>query len=106
MILGLSAIAMFFMPESPYFLAENGKLDEAKKSLIWLRGTSNIDDEFNQLKISHEKSEESSNNGDVTYKDLFTKRVYSEPFVTMMFVMFFTHFSGNNGVFFFMKVCN
>ena len=95
---------MFFMPESPYFLAEKGKFDEAKKSLIWLRGTSNIDVEFNQLKISQDKSEESSNNGDVTYKDLFTNRVYTEPFVTMLFVMFFTHFSGNNGVFFFMKV--
>ena len=104
-ILGLSAIAMFFMPESPYFLVEKGKLDEAKKSLIWLRGPSNIDEEFNQLKISQDKSKESSNNGDaVTYKDLFTKRVYFEPFITMMFVMFFTHFSGNNGVFFFMKV--
>ena len=103
-MLGLSAIAMFFMPESPYFLAEKGKMDEAKKSLIWLRGTSNIDVEFNQLKISQDKSKESSCNGVVTYKDLFTKRIYAEPFVTMLFVMFFTHFSGNNGVFFFMKV--
>jgi hypothetical protein len=32
------AACMFFMPESPVYLLSNGRHDDAKASLQWLRG--------------------------------------------------------------------
>ena len=34
----MTAVGMFFMPESPAFLLSKGKEEEAKKALQWLRG--------------------------------------------------------------------
>jgi hypothetical protein len=33
----MSAV-MFFMPETPYFLITKGKMEQAEKSMSWLRG--------------------------------------------------------------------
>jgi len=34
----LMVVAMLFVPDSPVFLVRKGKMDEANKSLTWLRG--------------------------------------------------------------------
>merc|ERR1719322_1885522 len=48
----LMVLAMFFVPDSPVFLVRKGKMEAAKKSLTWLRGSkySGIDDEIAEIK--------------------------------------------------------
>jgi hypothetical protein len=50
------AVAMFFMPESPYYLITKGKLDNAEKSLSWLRGSGyDIKPELEELQTTHQE---------------------------------------------------
>jgi MFS family permease len=42
----IQAIGMFFLPESPRWLAKHGLIDKAKSVLINLRGTEDINDEL------------------------------------------------------------
>jgi hypothetical protein len=97
----VGAIVMFFMPESPYYLVTKNRDDEAKKSLIWLRGTDNVKEELEDLKRSHR---EQLSLGNVTYLDIFSKRIYLEPLAIMTLLMFFQQFSGVNAVLFYLKV--
>lgn len=47
----LMAVWMFFMPESPVFLVAEGKMDQAKKSLLFLRGPKfDADSELTEIK--------------------------------------------------------
>ncbi|XP_077297723.1 solute carrier family 2 member nebulosa isoform X2 [Arctopsyche grandis] len=90
-------IVFFFMPETPYFLVNCGKIEEAKKSLIWLRGAEyDSDTELSQIK---EKVEESRNNP-VSFKQAFSKRSAILAFVICMSLMLFQQFSGINAVIF------
>lgn len=50
----LFAVAFFWMPESPIYLLSKGQIDEAEKSLSWLRGAGNrhsafIEDELKEM---------------------------------------------------------
>lgn len=50
----LFAVTFFWMPESPIYLLSKGQIDEAKKSLSWLRSASNqrsasIEDELKEM---------------------------------------------------------
>jgi len=36
----LSGFLLFFVPESPQFLVEKGRMEEARKALAWFRGFS------------------------------------------------------------------
>jgi hypothetical protein len=63
--------AMFFMPESPYFLITRGKDSEAEKSLKWLRGSQyDITEEIGDLQKTFE---EQSQTGSVSIKQLLTE---------------------------------
>ena len=64
------SIAMFFMPESPYFLITKGNLDGAEKSLSWLRG-SNYDTkhEMDDLQNTYQ---EQIKTGTVSLKQIFS----------------------------------
>ncbi|XP_002170330.4 proton myo-inositol cotransporter isoform X1 [Hydra vulgaris] len=42
-------VGFFWMPESPRWLLNEGFAEKARKVLIRLRGTNNVDEEFNQL---------------------------------------------------------
>lgn len=46
-----------FMPESPYYLLLQGKEDEAKQSLTFLRGFNNIDKELEEIKMAVERQQ-------------------------------------------------
>ena len=50
------ALAMFFMPETPYYLITKGRLDVAEKSLSWLRGKNyDIKHELEELQATHQE---------------------------------------------------
>lgn len=65
------AIAMFFMPESPYFLVTTNRDEEASKSLRWLRGHDyNVERELEELKQTHKEQQAT---GAISIKELVTK---------------------------------
>ena len=65
------AVAMFFMPESPYFLISKGRLDVAEKSLSWLRGKNyDIKHEIEDLQATYQDQVKT---GSVPLKQIFTE---------------------------------
>ena len=63
--------AMFFMPESPYFLITKSKTSEAEKSLKWLRGAQyDITKEIGELQTTFE---DQSKTGSVSIKQLLSE---------------------------------
>ncbi|MEJ2248373.1 MAG: sugar porter family MFS transporter [Candidatus Lokiarchaeota archaeon] len=61
-MLGLAAIpaavlliAMTFMPKSPRWLVNNGKINEAHDTLVQVRGTNNVNSEIDEIKTSLNK---------------------------------------------------
>ena len=95
-----SILAMFFMPESPLYLVSKSKENEALKALVWLRGTTNVHLELEDLKKS---SREQAENANFSYTKLFTEAVYFKPFIIVIALMFTQQFSGVNAVFFNLK---
>jgi len=65
------ALAMFFMPESPYFLVTVSRDEDALKSLKWLRGENyNAEGELEELKKTHKEQQQT---GAISIKELLTK---------------------------------
>lgn len=97
----LMSAAMFFMPESPYFLITRSKNSEAEKSLKWLRGSQyDITKEIGELQTTFE---DQSKTGSVSIKQLFTESVYLKPFAMACALMLFQQFSGINAVMFYLQ---
>ena len=97
----LAAFTMFFMPETPYYLITKNKEQEAKKSLQWLRGMENVNNELDELKRAYSEQKKV---GKVSYLSLITNKVYFKPFLIMNALMFIQQFSGVNAVMFYLKV--
>ncbi|XP_048508493.1 facilitated trehalose transporter Tret1-like [Athalia rosae] len=47
-------LTFFWMPESPYYLLMNDRVEQATKSLQWLRGTKNVKSEVEKIKAGIE----------------------------------------------------
>ncbi len=90
---------MLFTPESPVYLCNNQRLDEAKKSLIKLRGQHvNVEPELQAiLRIK----EEQDAIGSIGFKELFTNKLYLIPFLFGLFGMYNFQISGINVIFFY-----
>merc|ERR1719483_598934 len=89
-LLGLSVI---FVPDSPYWLVERGREEEARRSLIRLRGRNyNIDEEFeeivNKKRIKQQK-------GNSVFQTLCS-RVFIIPFLRIGSLMMITQWAGIN----------
>jgi hypothetical protein len=97
----MSAIAMVFMPESPLYLVTKNKDDDALKALIWLRGTENVKNELEGLKKS---CKDQMSIGSVSYLNIFKNRLYLEPLLIMISIMFLQQFSGTIVILFYLKV--
>lgn len=107
-------IAVFFVPETPYWLVAKNRVDDAHKSLQWLRGwvgRRNVETEFNVIMSSVEdlKAQKKTQLSHVrtdspvpqkivqttsTKLKPFSKRSFIAPFALVVVSFVFSHFSG------------
>ena len=110
------AAIMFFMPDSPYYLITKGKISEAEKALSWFRGGignvqffihfmavlytrySSLLDVKDELAEMQRAYQDQQKIGSVSFVKLVTDKVYLQPFLLMLALMFFQQFSGINAV--------
>lgn len=93
--------ALFFVPESPYWLLTKGRVEDAKRSLCWLRGWvpfAIVEEEF---QLIHDVLDTKRREADAMkllpfYKRLepFTKRGFVAPFMLVSGAFLIGHFSG------------
>lgn len=94
----LFIILFFFVPESPYYLVEKGKEQEARKALQWLRGKSAAG-VATELKILQTEIEESSRQQG-GYRDLIAIKTNRKAFGLCAGLMLFQQCSGKSFPFF------
>ena len=82
------------MPRSPIFLVSKGNVEGARKSLEWLRGRKDVDEE---LKTLQDNVQDNSLCG-VPLVSLFTKKQYAKPLGIVMVLMALQQLSGINYV--------
>ena len=83
---------MIFMPRSPIFLVSKGNVEGARKSLQWLRGRKDVDEE---LKTLQDNVQDNSLCG-VPLSSLFTKKQYAKPLGIVLVLMALQQLSGIN----------
>ncbi|XP_054838634.1 solute carrier family 2, facilitated glucose transporter member 2 [Eublepharis macularius] len=92
-------LMLFLCPESPrYLYIKEGKQDEAKKSLLWLRG--NYDPTAELEEMEREK-EEASKEKPISILQLITSTTYRQPFVVAIMVHLAQQLSGINAIFYY-----
>jgi hypothetical protein len=92
---------MIFMPDSPKYMIAKQNHEEARKALQWLRGSNyNPDAELKEMQLSNEEEQKI---GSISLSELFSNRLYWQPFLISMFGMFGQQFCGINVVFFYLE---
>lgn len=91
----VAILCLFFVPESPYWLIIKNREEEAKKSLMWLRGwLTNFDavkQEFNQIDKSLKSTVEHMPKKSISS---FTNRTFILPYLICSFAFLVGHYSG------------
>ncbi len=83
---------MFFSPESPKYLIEKGKGQQAAKSLQRLRGSHyDISEELKQL---NKEVEIDNNRENASVRAIMSERIYFLPLVLMLLLVFLQQVSG------------
>lgn len=98
----LTIVALFFVPESPYWLLTKNRIKEARKSLAWLRGwvephkVSEEFDEIHQALVQNRRHSEETNSSGGFYERFqpYTKRTFLVPFALVSATLFVGCFSG------------
>lgn len=99
----LGFIAVFFVPESPYWLYSKGRVEDAHKSLQWLRGWvpfATVEHEFSEIAFSVERERAEMKAMKHEPKNCcsrikpFGKQSFIAPFVLIVSAFFIGHFSG------------
>lgn len=83
------------MPETPYFLLINGHEEKAKKVLIWLRGTSQVENELSSMKESVAKEAKMAKG---TFKDLFATKKDTKVFFIVQLICFVKYMTGSPAI--------
>ena len=98
----LTALLLLFIPETPAHLLHSGKESKALSSLQRLRGKgADVRAEFKAVK---EQVAAESAVKTISWKSLFTERIYSRPLLAALVLMFLQQFSGLNAVMFNVQV--
>ncbi|RVE41501.1 hypothetical protein evm_013851 [Chilo suppressalis] len=96
----LAVVALFFVPESPHWLVSKKQIDDARKSLQWLRGWTNAQSveaelkdiqTFYKTKIAEEDGIDESFSEKVSN---YMSRSFLIPFTLVCYSFFVGHFSG------------
>lgn len=93
--------ALFFVPESPYWLLTKGREEETKRALCWLRGWvpfEKVEDEYNQIHdaLETKRLEAEAVSQLPFYKRMepFSKRSFIVPFILVSGTFLIGHFTG------------
>lgn len=89
-----------FLPETPNSLVEQGRLDEAKEILEKVRGTTNIDAEFEDLKDASEAARAIKN----PFQNLLKPRNRPQLIIGALGIPAFQQLSGMNSILFYAPV--
>lgn len=91
--LTIPIIGLTILPETPVWLTRNGKIDQAYKSLLWLRGDANIArNELNEQlsRLNQEKSAAAQNsNRGASFRDILQPPVLKPIVIIFSFILFF-----------------
>lgn len=91
-------LLMLMTPETPRWYFTKGRVEDARKSLQWLRGKNiNIDKEMRDLTLSQDESDRVGGNA---FGQLFTKK-YIPAILISLGLMLFQQLSGINAVIFY-----
>ena len=86
-------ISVFFIPDSPYWLVEKGREEEARRSLIILRGSSyDIEEEFSEI-VNKKRAKEARG---MNVLETLCSRVFIIPFLRIGALMMITQWAGIN----------
>ncbi|XP_076270178.1 facilitated trehalose transporter Tret1-like isoform X1 [Rhynchophorus ferrugineus] len=83
-------ITLTFIPESPYWLTEMGRTEDARRSLAWLRGwvdLEDVDEEYQQICDDLNKKVRRS-----CEVESYRKGSFIKPFLLVSFAFFLAHF--------------
>ncbi len=95
-------IGVAFLHESPKYLISKGKEEEASKALRFYRGPLyDITSEMDELRL---QDLEDKRTGRISPRTLLSKRVYLQPFLLVLMLMFVQQAGGVNVVSFYIQV--
>lgn len=95
----LAVIFLFFVPESPHWLILKKRDEEAKQSLMWLRGWQKsfegVKKEFDELYMNlTDRNTPAGENVNESFVKAFTRRTFVLPYFICSLAFFIGHFSG------------
>ncbi|CAN9513698.1 unnamed protein product [Ophioblennius macclurei] len=95
----LQSIMLPFCPESPRYLLINlNQEDEARKALVRLRGTEDVDEDIQEMK---EEGMKMATEKKVTFAELFHSPNYRQPLIIAIVLQLSQQLSGINAVFYY-----
>lgn len=113
----VSAVGLVFAPESPKWLIARGHREQARRTLVWLRATNDVDEELDGYGMSESKDSASetttllnSDNPDATTTDTIQNRTvrdfctdpkYRHMLIAVVGVMLFQQLTGVNSIIFY-----
>ncbi|XP_027151987.1 sugar transport protein 10-like [Coffea eugenioides] len=95
----IMTVGSLFLPDTPNSLIERGKKDEARQMLKKIRGTENVDEEYNDLVVASE----ASNQVQQPWKDILDRK-HRPHLVIVSLIPFFQQLTGINVIMFYAPV--